>query len=144
MADTERNKELVQRFWQSRPKDQAAFLTDDAVWHLPTSIAQRTFGGVQDLRGDAATAIFTAATGVYEPGGSMDVLHVVAEDDLVTLHCQLHTDARRARLPRLVPHVVPHRGRSHRRGVGVPRHRVPGRLRRGAGRRVITPSRGRT
>ncbi len=54
------------------------------------SIAQRTFGGVQDLRGDAAHAIFTAATGVYEPGGSMDVLHVVAEDDLVTLHCQLH------------------------------------------------------
>jgi len=94
VADTEHNKELVRRFWQSRPKDQAAFLTDDAVWHLPTSIAQRTFGGVQDLRGDAARAIFTAATDVYEPGGSMDVLHVVADDDLVTLHCQLHTRTR--------------------------------------------------
>ncbi len=93
-ADTARNKELVQAFWQSRPKDQAAFLTDDAVWHLPWSIAQRAFGGVQDLRGDAAKAIFTTATGVYEPGGSMDVLHVVAEDDLVTLHCQLHTRTR--------------------------------------------------
>ena len=47
MTGTERNKELVQRFWQSRPKDQARFLTDDAVWHLPTSIAQRTFGAVE-------------------------------------------------------------------------------------------------
>ena len=91
MGDAASNKELVLKFWGSRPKEQAAFLTDDAVWHLPTSIANRSFRGVTDLRGDAARAIFDAATEVYEPGGSMDVLHVVAEDDLVTLHCQLHT-----------------------------------------------------
>ena len=94
MADTEHNKELVRRFWQSAPKDQPAFLTDDAVWHLPTSIGRRAFGGVADLRGDAARAIFTAGTEVYEPGGSMEVLHIVAEDDLVTLHCRLHTRTR--------------------------------------------------
>jgi ketosteroid isomerase-like protein len=97
MNDTARNKELILRFWNSRPDKQADFLTDDAVWHLPTSVGQRVFGGVSDLRGDDARAIFTAATaanGVYEPGGSMDILHVVAEDDLVTLHFQLHTRTR--------------------------------------------------
>jgi ketosteroid isomerase-like protein len=101
MGEPASNKELVLKFWRSRPTDQPAFLTDDAVWHLPPSIADQGFadqgfadqgfGGATELRGDAARAIFSAATDVYEPGGSMDVLHVVAEADLVALHCQLHT-----------------------------------------------------
>ena len=90
MSDAVANKELVLRFWQSRPQDQPGFLTDDVVWHVPTSIGQRVFGGSADLRGDDAKAIFAAAQGVYEPGARMDILHVVAEGDLVALHCQLH------------------------------------------------------
>ena len=91
MGDATSNKQLVLRFWNSHPNDQPGFLTDDAVWHLPTSIATRTFGGVAELRGEHAKEIFAAGAAVYESGGSMDVLHVVAENDLVTLHCQLHT-----------------------------------------------------
>jgi ketosteroid isomerase-like protein len=91
VGETASNKELVLKFWRSRPTDQPTFLTDDAVWHLPRSIANRGFGGATELHGDAARAIFTAATDVYEPGGSMDVRHVVAEADLVAVHCQLHT-----------------------------------------------------
>jgi ketosteroid isomerase-like protein len=97
VGDPASNKELVLRFWHSRPSDQAALLTDDAVWHLPASVAQQGFGGVTDLRGDAARAIFAAGAEVYEPGGSMDILHVIAEDDLVALHCQLHTRTRAGR-----------------------------------------------
>lgn len=32
-----------------------------------------------------------AAADVFEPGGSIDILHVVAEDDLVSLHCQVNS-----------------------------------------------------
>ena len=93
MTDTARNKALVQEFWSARPKDQAEYLTDDAAWHLPTSIGSRRPGGA-DLRGDAARAIFLEATGVYEPGGSMDILHLMAEGDLVSMHCTLHARTR--------------------------------------------------
>ena len=56
MSDAVANKELVLRFWQSRPQDQPGFLTDDVVWHVPTSIGQRVFGGSADLRRAVAVA----------------------------------------------------------------------------------------
>jgi predicted SnoaL-like aldol condensation-catalyzing enzyme len=88
MGDTVRNKELVREFWTARPEDQRGYLTDDACWHLPTSIGRRRPGGA-DLHGDGARAIFTDATEVYEPGGTSEILHVIAEGDLVSLHCRL-------------------------------------------------------
>jgi ketosteroid isomerase-like protein len=89
MGDTTRHKQLVEQFWHAGPEEQGAYLADDAVWHLPRSIGGRRPGGA-DLHGDAARAIFTEATGVYEPGATIDVLHVIAEGDLVALHCNLH------------------------------------------------------
>jgi len=84
------NKQVVLDFWHAPPAKQAGFLTDDAKWHLPPSIGDGQFG-VSTLEGDEAKAIFELATGVYEPLGSVDVLHLIAEDDLVALHCVLHT-----------------------------------------------------
>jgi hypothetical protein len=69
-----RNKQTVLDFWQSPPTEQPGFLTDDVKWHLPPSIGETQFG-VSTLEGDEAKAIFQMATGVYEPMGSMDVLH---------------------------------------------------------------------
>ena len=84
------NKQTVLDFWQSPPTKQPGFLTDDVKWHLPPSIGDGQFG-VTTLEGDDAKAIFEMATGVYEPMGSMDILHLTAEDDRVALHCVLHT-----------------------------------------------------
>jgi ketosteroid isomerase-like protein len=91
MADQARNKELVQSFWLSRPDRKAAYLAEDATWHLPTSIGTRMFGHA-DLHGEEARSIFMlAATDTYEPGGTIDILHVLADEDLVSLHCEVHT-----------------------------------------------------
>jgi hypothetical protein len=89
-----RNKEIVQAFWLAPPHKKAGYLTDDSTWHLPTSIGQRQFGRC-DLQGEEARGIFAqAAADVFEPGGSIDILHVVAEDDLVSLHCQVNSRLR--------------------------------------------------
>jgi predicted SnoaL-like aldol condensation-catalyzing enzyme len=91
MHNLVRNKEIVQRFWLARPREKATYLTDDSTWHLPTSIGQNQFGRC-DLQGEEARAIFVqAATDVFEPGGSIDILHVVAEGDFVSLHCQVNS-----------------------------------------------------
>jgi ketosteroid isomerase-like protein len=92
MADTARNKELVLEFWATPPAGKGACLTDDATWHLPGSVGRKF--GTADLHGEQAKGIFVASTEVYEPGGAIDVLHVLAEDDLVTLHCTLHARTR--------------------------------------------------
>jgi ketosteroid isomerase-like protein len=88
-----RNKQTVLDFWQAPATKQPDFLTDDVKWHLPPSIGDGQFG-TTTLEGDEAKAIFELATGVYEPTGSMDILHLTAEDDRVALHCVLHTRTR--------------------------------------------------
>jgi ketosteroid isomerase-like protein len=90
MSDLAANKQTVLDFWHCEPIGQPDFLTDDVKWHLPPSIGEAQFG-VQTLEGDEAKGIFMQATGVYEPVGSVDVLHVTAEEDRVALHCVLHT-----------------------------------------------------
>lgn len=89
MSDTERNKKLVLEFWTGDPERKPDYLADDIVWHLPASVGQRNFG-TTELRGDRARGIFAAAGKVYEPGGTCDVHHVIAEGDLVSVHCTLH------------------------------------------------------
>jgi ketosteroid isomerase-like protein len=88
MADTVRNKALVLEFWAAPQEEKGAFLTDDACWHLPTSVAQRGFD--QDVRGEAVHALFLGSAERYLPGRTWDVHHVVADDDLVALHCTMH------------------------------------------------------
>ena len=117
VSDTARNKELVLEFWAAAQPDKIPFLADDAVWHLPTSVARRGFPA-QDLSGEQVHALFIGSTQVYEPDRTWDIDHVLAEDDLVTLHCTMHAHDRRQRVPRLVPHAVPGRAtaRSPKRG----------------------------
>ena len=93
MAEMERNKKRVLEFWNSPPEVQKALLAPDVCWHLPTSIGRANFGATE-LRGDSARAIFGAASSVYEPGRTCDVHHLIAEGDLVSLHCTLHRRTR--------------------------------------------------
>jgi len=88
MTDTARNKAVIREFWAATQDEKPAYLVDDPIWHLPTSVA-RAFPA-QDLRGDQVRTLFTASTGVYEPERTWEIHHVVAEDDLVTLHCTMH------------------------------------------------------
>ncbi len=87
--DTAQNKELVLEFWAAAQPDKIPFLADDAVWHLPTSVARRGFPA-KDLQGGQVHALFIGSTQVYEPDRTWDIDHVLAEDDLVTLHCTMH------------------------------------------------------
>ena len=86
---TAQNKELVLEFWAAAQPDKIPFLAADAVWHLPTSVARRGFPA-QDLQGEQVHALFLGATEVYRPDRTWDIDHVIAEDDLVTLHCTMH------------------------------------------------------
>ena len=88
MSDVERNKALVREFWAAANDDKMRFLADDACWHLPTSVARRGFD--QDVRGDAVRALFLGSSERYDQNRTWDVHHVVAEADLVTLHCTMH------------------------------------------------------
>ncbi len=92
--DTAQNKELVLEFWAAAQPDKIPFLAADAVWHLPTSVARRGFPA-KDLRGEQVHALFIGSTQVYEPDRTWDIDHVLAEDDLVTLHCTMHARRRR-------------------------------------------------
>ena len=92
MTDLDRNKQLVLEFWAATQEEKLGYLSDDPTWHLPTSIA-RGFPA-QDLRGDQVRALFTASGEVYEPDRTWDIHHVVAEADLVTLHCTMHARTR--------------------------------------------------
>jgi ketosteroid isomerase-like protein len=87
--DPANNKELVLEFWAAAQPDKIPFLADNAVWHLPTSVARRGFPA-KDLRGEQVHALFIGSTEVYEPDRTWDIDHVLAEDDLVTLHCTMH------------------------------------------------------
>jgi ketosteroid isomerase-like protein len=64
------------------------FVADDACWHLPTSVGRRGFD--QDVCGEAVEALFLGSSERYRADRTWDVHHVVAEDDLVTLHCTMH------------------------------------------------------
>jgi ketosteroid isomerase-like protein len=86
---TAQNKELVLDFWAAAQPDKIPFLADDAVWHLPTSVARRGFPA-QDLRGEQVHTLFLGSAEVYQPERTWDIDHLVAEDDLVTLHCTMH------------------------------------------------------
>jgi ketosteroid isomerase-like protein len=88
VSDTARNKALVREFWAARQEDKMRFVADDAVWHLPTSVARRGFD--QDVRGEAVRALFLGSAERYDQDRTWDVHHLVAEDDLVALHCTMH------------------------------------------------------
>ena len=88
MSDTERNKALVREFWAAPQEDKMAFVANDACWHLPTSVARRGFD--QDVRGEDVRALFLGSMERYNRDRTWEVHHVVAEDDLVTLHCTMH------------------------------------------------------
>ena len=64
-----------------------AFVADDACG-TATSVARRGFD--QDVRGEAVRALFLGSSERYDRDRTWDVHHVVAEDDLVTLHCTIH------------------------------------------------------
>ena len=88
MSDTARNKALVREFWVAPQDQKMHFVADDACWHLPTSVARRGFD--QDVRGKSVHALFLGSTERYNRDRTWDVHHVIAEDDLVTLHCTMH------------------------------------------------------
>jgi ketosteroid isomerase-like protein len=86
MSDTARHKQLVLDFWAS--DDKTTFVTDDVRWHLPISIARNGFA--EELQGDDVRALFRGGAAMYERDRTWEIQHVVAEDDLVTLHCTMH------------------------------------------------------
>ena len=88
MSDNERNKALVRDFWAAPQEDKMRFVADDACWHLPTSVARRGFD--QDVRGEAVRELFLGSAERYNRDRTWDVHHLVAEDDLVALHCTMH------------------------------------------------------
>jgi ketosteroid isomerase-like protein len=87
-TDIGRNKALVREFWAAANEDKMRYVADDACWHLPMSVALRGFD--QDVCGEAVGALFLGSAERYGPDRTWDVHHVVAEDDLVTLHCTMH------------------------------------------------------
>jgi ketosteroid isomerase-like protein len=88
MSQTARNKALVQEFWAAPQHEKMDFVTDDVCWHLPTSVARR--GYAQEVKGEGVRALFLGSLERYEPDRTWDVNHVIAEDDLVALHCTMH------------------------------------------------------
>jgi ketosteroid isomerase-like protein len=52
-------------------------------------VARRGFPA-QDLRGEQVHTLFLGSAEVYQPERTWDIDHLVAEDDLVTLHCTMH------------------------------------------------------
>lgn len=88
MSDIERNKMLVREFWAASQEDKMRFVAADACWHLPTSVARRGFD--QEVRGQDIEALFLGSAERYDQDRTWDVHHVVAEDDLVALHCTMH------------------------------------------------------
>ena len=89
MTDLAANKALVLAFWESSADDKGRLTTDDVEWHLPISVATRS-GFTQDLRGDDVRALFTGGQAMYQPERTWDIWHVVADDNLVALHCTMH------------------------------------------------------
>jgi predicted SnoaL-like aldol condensation-catalyzing enzyme len=89
LTDLAANKAIALAFWEASADDKARFVTADVVWHLPLSVARPGLG--QDLRSDDVLTLFTAGRAMYEPERTWDIWHVIAEDDLVTLHCTMHT-----------------------------------------------------
>ncbi len=89
MTDIDRHKALVLEFLRADFDDKDRFLADDIVWHLPNSVA-RSGGLAEELHGDDVRALFRNTTAVYEPEMAWDIEHVVAEGDLVALHCTMH------------------------------------------------------
>ena len=92
MTDTARNKEVVVEFWNAPVGDKASYVTQDVRWHLPISSART--GRAVDLQGDEVRAQFARSSTFYEEERTSDIWHVVAEDDLVALHCTMHTRTR--------------------------------------------------
>jgi ketosteroid isomerase-like protein len=88
VSHIERNKALVGEFWAAPQEDKMRFVTDDACWHLPTSVARRGFG--PEVRGHDIEALFLGSADRYDRDRTWDVHHVVAEGDLVALHCTMH------------------------------------------------------
>lgn len=88
MSDAARNRALVLEFWAAPQQEKMNFLTGDACWHLPTSVARRGYD--QHVRGEDVRALFLGSLERYQPDRTWDIEHVVAEDDLVALHCTMH------------------------------------------------------
>jgi ketosteroid isomerase-like protein len=88
MSDPVRNKELVREFWAAPQDRKSEFVTDDACWHLPTSVAARGYD--REVRGEGIRALFLGSMERYRSDRTWDVHHVVAEDDLVALHVTMH------------------------------------------------------
>ena len=88
MSGSEGNKALVREFWAAPQEDKMRFVADDACWHLPTSVARRGFD--QEVRGRDIEALFLGSAERYDRDRTWDVHHVVAEGDLVALHCTMH------------------------------------------------------
>ena len=88
MSDTARNKALVRDFWAAPQAEKMDFVTDDVCWHLPTSVGLRGFD--LEVRGEGVRDLFLGSAERYEQGRTWDIHHVIAEDDLVALHCTMH------------------------------------------------------
>ena len=58
------------------------------MWHLPPSV--RHPGIEPDVYGDDVRALFEMGFEIYEPEMTWEIGHVIAEDDMVALHCTMH------------------------------------------------------
>jgi ketosteroid isomerase-like protein len=86
-GERERNKALVLEFWHAAFDDRQRFFTEAVVWHLPPSV--RVQGIEMDVGYDDTPALFEMGFATYEPGMMWEVQHVIAEGDLVALHCTM-------------------------------------------------------
>jgi ketosteroid isomerase-like protein len=87
MSELERNKALVLEFWHAPFDDRERFFTDDVVWHLPPSVRVNSID--MNVQRDGIAALFGMGFATYEAGMTWDVQHVLAEGDLVALHCTM-------------------------------------------------------
>jgi ketosteroid isomerase-like protein len=88
VPDAVDTKALVLEFWLADLENKDRFVTDEVVWHLPNTVARA--GLAQELRGDDVRTLFRDAGLIYERPMTWDIGHVVADQDLVALHCTMH------------------------------------------------------
>ena len=92
------NSEIVRKFinavMESDVQTMKWSLSADVVWHPPTSVAHQFLDKVQGV--DAVISFLTENPEKYYERGSRyaDVLHLVSENNLVSIHFNFHATPR--------------------------------------------------
>jgi len=83
-------RQFVDAMMESNIQTMMGIISTDVVWHPPTSVAHQFHDKVEGA--EAVIAFLTEnPEKFYEPGSRYaEVLHVVSENDLVSLHFNFH------------------------------------------------------